>query len=302
MDTLESLKRKIESAGDLQSVVRTMKAMAASKINEYDMANTALIDYYRTVEWGIKAWLMQSGNTMPNPSYTSTAKAEPLIYMLVFGSAQGLVGQFNDRIVDAVMEPYKSLPGKKMIWAVGDRIQLRLMNAGMEVSQVFAVPNAVGAITALVNDILVQQEAHREKEKGMEFYIFNNQPTTQAAPSAIGHGYQPAMQRLFPLDAKWKEVYRDLAWPTKNPPQVVGDVPATLSALIREYLFVSLFKACASSMASENASRLEAMQRAEKNIEEILTEFNYKYHHLRQISIDEELFDIVSGFEAMKKK
>ena len=72
-------------------------------------------------------------------------------------------------------------------------------------------------------------------------------------------------------------------------------------SLISEYLFTSLFKACAESLASENASRLVAMQRAEKNIGDLLDDMNKKYHRLRQSSIDEELFDVVSGFEALNK-
>ena len=50
---------------------------------------------------------------------------------------------------------------------------------------------------------------------------------------------------------------------TKNLPEVMGDGPETLRALIGEYLFISLFRACAESLASENASRLAAMQRAD---------------------------------------
>jgi len=70
---------------------------------------------------------------------------------------------------------------------------------------------------------------------------------------------------------------------------------------VGEYLFVSLFRACAESLASENASRLEAMQRADKNISDLLDELNATYHRLRQSGIDEELFDVVSGFEALSR-
>ena len=70
-------------------------------------------------------------------------------------------------------------------------------------------------------------------------------------------------------------------------------------AFVREYLFVSLFRACAESLASENASRLAAMQRAEKNIDELLEDLNRSFHRLRQSGIDEELFDVISGFEAL---
>jgi F-type H+-transporting ATPase subunit gamma len=70
--------------------------------------------------------------------------------------------------------------------------------------------------------------------------------------------------------------------------------------LIREYLFVSLFRSCAESLASENSSRLGAMQRAEKNINEILDLLRHQFHRLRQSTIDEELFDVISGFEALR--
>jgi F-type H+-transporting ATPase subunit gamma len=52
-NTTASLRRKIGSAGDLQSVVRTMKALAASSIGQYEQSVRALADYYRNVELGL---------------------------------------------------------------------------------------------------------------------------------------------------------------------------------------------------------------------------------------------------------
>ena len=74
---------------------------------------------------------------------------------------------------------------------------------------------------------------------------------------------------------------------------------ATLRALIREYLFISLFRAWAESLASENASRLSAMERADKNIDEMLVGLNGTFQRSRQGGIDAELFDVISGFEAL---
>jgi ATP synthase len=72
----------------------------------------------------------------------------------------------------------------------------------------------------------------------------------------------------------------------------MGFGTATLRALIREYLFISLFRACAESLASENASRLAAMERADRNIDELLAKLRNTTRRLRQSSIDEELFDV----------
>lgn len=88
-------------------------------------------------------------------------------------------------------------------------------------------------------------------------------------------------------------------WPTKNLAEVKGGDTATARALMREYLFVSLFRACAESLASENASHLVAMQRADKNINELLENLDGTFHRLRQSGIDEELFDVISGFVAL---
>ncbi|MEO8270972.1 MAG: F0F1 ATP synthase subunit gamma, partial [Aureliella sp.] len=88
-------------------------------------------------------------------------------------------------------------------------------------------------------------------------------------------------------------------WPGRNLPEVIGGQLPTLKSLLSEYLFVSIYRASAESLASENASRLAAMQRADKNIEELLEIFNATFHRQRQSGIDEELFDVVAGFESL---
>ncbi|MGK2862679.1 MAG: F0F1 ATP synthase subunit gamma [Chitinophagaceae bacterium] len=294
MDSLESLQRKIDGAKDLKSVVKTMKAVAASNIGQYEKAVSSLGDYFLTVRLGIIAYFKAEKIHTINEKKEPTGNNEKLIVAIVFGSDQGLVAQFNDSLTSFVSQSLDVLPGKKEIWAIGERVQLLLSDAGFITTKLFAVPGSVNAITPLVGQILIKSEESHEKENANEFYIFHNQPKG-------GTGYVPVMQRLLPLDEKWKQSLEELQWPTKKTPEVAGDIQPTLSALIREYLFVSLFKACAESLASENASRLDAMQRAEKNIGDLLEDLSHSFHRLRQSSIDEELFDVVSGFEALKK-
>ncbi|MEO6421310.1 MAG: F0F1 ATP synthase subunit gamma, partial [Candidatus Nitrotoga sp.] len=114
-----------------------------------------------------------------------------------------------------------------------------------------------------------------------------------------GAVYEPVCQRLLPLDAQWRQGLVNVCWPTGNLPEVMHGSTATLRVLIGEYLFISLFRACAESLASENASRLMAMERADKNINELLENLDGTFYRLRQSDIDEELFDVVSGFEAL---
>jgi len=294
MDTLESLRKKIESAEDIKSVVKTMKAVAASNIGQYETAVSALGDYFHTIALGVVAYFSAAHIETIQAKKIQKPKDEKLICAIVFGSDQGLVGSFNDSLTDYVSQSLKAMQGKKEVWAVGERIQLLLSDIGFNVTKSFAVPGSVQAITPLVGEMLVKSQENNEDDQVQEFYIFHNQPKP-------GSGYIPVIRRMLPLDEKWRQEFADISWPTKNLPQVAGDIKSTLLALIREYLFMSLFKACAESLASENASRLAAMQRAEKNIEEMLDDLNNTYHRTRQSSIDEELFDVVSGFEALKK-
>ena len=185
-----------------------------------------------------------------------------------------------------------ALPAKPKVWAVGERVHARLADAGLSPMGLFTVPNSVKAITPLVGQILVESEARRSEGEVAELHLYYNRPTSGAV-------YVPVSQRLLPLDEGWRRELAGRPWPTGNLPEVIGGGTATLRALIREYLFVSLFRACAESLASENASRLAAMQRADKNIDEMLEELNGSFHRLRQSGIDEELFDVISGFEAL---
>ena len=142
--------------------------------------------------------------------------------------------------------------------------------------------------------ILVAIESAREKGEVVNVHVFHNQPRSGAV-------YAPVHRRLLPLDNVWQGRVARIDWPGKSRPEVIGGSATALKGFIRGYLFMLLFQACAESLNSENASRLAAMQRAEKNIKDILEDLNLRFHRARQASIDEELFDVVSGFEALSR-
>jgi F-type H+-transporting ATPase subunit gamma len=271
-----------------------MKAVAASSIGQYEKSVQALGDYYRTVQLGLGVCFRA---TKPAPQMPEQKKRidAGAIGAIVFGSDQGLLGQFNEVIADFAIKTLAALPGKPHVWAVGERVQARLADAGLPMLKLFNLPNSVKGITPLIGEIQIESESHRARGEYARVYVFHNRPQ----PGAL---YEPVSQRLLPLDAQWQKSLAKIPWPTKIQPQVMSSDTVTLRALIREYLFISLFRACAESLASENASRLAAMQRADKNIDESLEALNGTFHRVRQSGIDEELFDVVSGFEALNVK
>ncbi|MEI8593473.1 F0F1 ATP synthase subunit gamma [Photobacterium sp. Hal280] len=286
-NTAVSLRRKIATASDLIAIVRTMKAIAASSIHEYENAVSALEDYNRAVQLALLVGLRQK-SVAASPQ---THEKANMVAAVIFGSDQGLVGQFNERLVDFAVQTLSEHPCRKRIWTVGERIQTRLDSCHLDVDTRFELPNSLSAITAMVSQIRSEIENRRIGGDIGPVYLFHNHPVSGAT-------FEPNCLRLLPLDEVW---YREIAqrdWPTQNLPEVIQGRKPAIIAFVQEYIFVSLFRACAESLASENACRLIAMQRAEKNIENLLETLGTDFHRLRQRVIDEELFDVIAGFES----
>jgi F-type H+-transporting ATPase subunit gamma len=292
--SIESLRRKIEQARSLGTVVRAMKNMAAMNIRQYEEAVRSLGEYSRTIDLGLWACLQQDG--FHNGGRTDNRGNTLPSVVVVFGSDQGLVGQFNDRL-ELLAREYLARPGTPpSILAVGERIMLKLREEGYESERIFEVPGSVNTITTLIASLLEAIETAGRHTTGFELCLIHHRPI-EAGLS------KPETIRLLPLDRTWAEGIRANAapWPGHLHPELPNGLETTRWALVREYLFVSLYRACAESLASENANRLSAMQRAEKNIDELLEELTMSHNEQRQATIDEELFDVISGFKALEE-
>ena len=291
-ESIELLRGKIARAGTLGSVVRTMKTLAAVNIRQYEEAVRALGDYNHAIELGLSACLHLTENG--RSAFRDEQRKDVLTIAIVFGSDQGLVGQFNDLVAETFQREHANIPGAIAVLPVGERVQGRLEDAGLRAEKLFALPNSVSAITPLVGELLSEVEGQREKSVAIELRLFYNRPVSSET-------YQPVSTRLLPLDEEWatEVASRVGKWPTRSKPEIIDGVQSVQWALLREYLFVSLFRACAESLAAENASRLSAMHRAEKNIDDMLEELTRRYNERRQAGIDEELFDVVSGFQSL---
>jgi F-type H+-transporting ATPase subunit gamma len=267
-----------------------MKALAASSIGQYQRAVESLRDYTETVESGLALCLRDSGGGGERVAVSS--REAPSRGAILFGSDQGLVGRFNESLMEFAAGALTVLPGKTTrVWVVGDRIADLAAHSSLPAAVPLAVPLSVDGIAPLVSQILIAITKSELHGAASEIYLFHNQPSGEAS-------YGPVSSRLLPLDALWMQHLPVHPWGPKSLPEVLGSIPATLEALIREYLFVLLFRACAESLAAENASRLAGMQRAEDNIAKILEELTRIFHRTRQQAIDEELFDVVSGYES----
>lgn len=294
METIESLRRKIAVSQDLQEVVKTMKTIAAVSIRQYEKAVASLRQYSHTVEMGMQIVMRSRREEQARPRPASGRR----LGAIIFGSELGMCGQFNELLVSYALDRCKELRVAKedrAIAAVGARAVSRLEEAGEEVESHFAVPGSVSGITSRVQELLLKIEAWQCPGGIDRVMLFHHQPVSGAV-------YRPQTVPLLPIDMDWLESLGHKPWPSRVLPTFTMARPRLIYALLGQYLFVSLYRAFAESLASENAARLAAMQAAENNIEDRLKELRLHYNQLRQSSITEELLDIVAGFEALTGK
>ncbi len=291
METMESLKRRVHTAEDLHSLVRTMKALAAVNIRQLEHAVESLADYKRTIELGLRVVLRQQDHA----TFTSRMAPQLTLGTIVFGSDQGMCGQLNDQIVARALDHISKLGVpvvNRATLAVGIRAGTRLEDAGEPLETALSVASSPSGITPLVQDILLHIDRWHTQQRIDRIVVFYCEHTSRAA-------YHPRQLDLLPIDRRWLDTLQQQKWPTNMLPTFTMDAGRLFSALVRQYLFVSLYRACAESLASENASRLAAMRGAERNIGERIGELTSQYNQTRQMAITEELLDIVAGFEAL---
>lgn len=293
METTEALGRRLETTRELGSVVSTMKALAAVNIRQFERAAQALEEYNRTVELGLRAALRRRPEFLAGARRAAGGGA---VAMVVFGTDQGMCGPLNEQVADkakAWLDNHRDAKaGDTAVLAVGERMRDRLAGLGLEAEQALTVPGSVSGITPAVQDVLWRLDAWQQDGRAQWVVIHHARQTG-------GASFTPVSRVVLPVDRQWLQELAGQGWPTRQLPAVGGDWDQLFSALVRQFVLVSLYRAFADSLASENASRLAAMQGAERNIEDRLSELTTAYNQARQQSITEELLDIAAGFEAL---
>ncbi|MCG7199972.1 F0F1 ATP synthase subunit gamma [Marinobacter pelagius] len=292
MESLENLQKQLDSLEDLRGIVKTMKALSAANIHQYEQAVRALSGYYRTVEMGLHVILKDFGRS----SFEAASASEGhRLGAVVFGSDHGLCGRFNEEIVEFALERMEGIPAEKdsrRILAVGTRAAASLEHAGQAIEEVFPVPGSASQITKTVGQILLKIDQWREQGGVHYVYLFYNRHSTM-------QGYHPTGVELLPVNLRRFHRLEEEPWPSRSLPTYTMEREALFRRLLDQYLFVLLFRACAESQASEHGGRLAAMQAAERNLGERLDDVTKDYRRARQTVITSELLDLVSGFEAL---
>ncbi|MGC8605033.1 MAG: F0F1 ATP synthase subunit gamma, partial [Desulfomonilaceae bacterium] len=229
MESIESLRRKIVTAGELGSVVRTMKALAAVSIHQYQKAVEALTEYNHTIETGLQIALRG------NSEWAVKARPAPRnrLIAVVLGSDQGMCGQFNELIGEYARKSLEKRNGSEdhhEMLVVGGRIAGLLSDMGMNVREMFPVPNGVTGIIALVQDLLIKIEEARSLLDLDQVIVFYNKQVSNTK-------FTPSEEQLLPVDLEWLNRLKKREWPSRSIPTYTMEWDRVFSALILQYLF-----------------------------------------------------------------
>jgi len=294
MQTLESIRRQIRSSERLNGVVRTMKILSLTSIRQCEDAVESLADYDRTVQQGLQIALQHRRRRGAGARWLERAAGRAPTGAIVFGSTWGMCGRFNEDVAAFAVQDLDALKtDRPRILALGDYIASPLERRGRPPHERAPNPESVDGITSRVQDVLVRVDRWRS-EYGIERLILYANTSESSAT------YTPQSNGLLPLDCTWLAQRESAPWPTNQIPTFRLEWDRLFSALVRQYLFVSIYQAFARSLASEHGSRLAAMQRAQTNVEERLVSLQAEFHRRRQRAITEEVLDITAGFEALR--
>ena len=290
MKTLNALNKKIKTAHDLLSVVKTLKNLSAVNIRRYERAVESMDQYITAIDMGWQIFFRSATAILRKAAGKSAV-------CLVIGSDQGMCGQFNEILISHALKKAKRIKEKNRdltFWSLGEKISRSLEDREYSIGNHFSVAESLSGINDQVQLVIQQIESWLVSRRLEHFYVCHNILTKS-------EGYKQIFYRLLPLDKEWADQYTSKKWPTRCLPQMYLPQQEIFTCLFRQYLFISLYRAFVQSLASENLARLMAMQGAEKNIQEMEEELLVLFRAQRQESITNELLDISSGFETLSE-
>ncbi|MBB3139227.1 F0F1 ATP synthase subunit gamma [Halomonas organivorans] len=285
MEALETLQGQLGTLRELHTIVRTMKSLSSASIRQYEQAAEALAGYATTVELGLQAVLRD----VAVPAVAIPPPTMP-VGAIVFGSDHGLCGRFNEAIVDHALSQLET-PSRCRWLAVGARAADGLADRGQVCEACLEMPGSAARITRTVQALLERVDAW-EQQGVQRIVLFHHRRSGAELAGAV-------TLSLLPVDLHRYSRTEAPAWPSRRLPGFRMAPGVLLRRLVGQLLFVSLFRACAESLASEHASRRSAMQAAQRNLDERLDTLTQELRRARQALITAELLEVVGGFEVI---
>jgi F-type H+-transporting ATPase subunit gamma len=278
-ERLAEVQARLQTLHELQEIVGAMRAIAAARVQEAQVA----LDGTRAYAQAIGEAIARALPLLPEPPAPGGAATGAARGLVLFMAEHGFTGAFNDQLADAARG---AMVGGEALFVVGSRGRAVIEERGLAPAWATAMAIHAGAVTDTARR--VADALYRRFERGglaaVEVLYFRG----------LGGGRRTLeRQSLLPVDLGRFRLPRSTLPPLTNlAPRVL------IGALLGEYVFAQLAHAAMESFASENGARLAAMQSAREKLDERLTDLQALERRLRQEQITGELLEIVTGAAA----
>lgn len=284
MASLRDIKQRKGSIQSTQQITKAMKLVSTVKLQKARAHAESANPYFNHMYQTVTSMLARSGN-LDHPYLKGGNSQKKAV--VVISSNRGLAGGYNSNIV-------KLLTGSDMakedvrVYAIGRKAKEGLERKGYEIaqdySQVMEGPTYADAM-AVSREVL---EAYTKGEVGEIYLAYTHFKNT------VSH--VPTLIKLLPMEFDEAELSEADSNALMN---YEPNQDEALNKIIPKYVTSLCYGALVEAVASENGARMQAMDSATNNAEEIISDLTLKYNRARQSNITQELTEIIAGAEAL---
>ena len=295
MASLKALKLRIGSVKSTQKITKAMKMVAAAKLRRAQEAAVAGRPYAERLE-GVMASLAAKVTVSESSPKLLAGTGKDQVHLLVVATSErGLAGAFNTNIVRAARRKAAELEqaGKTVRFYLAGkkgRVLKRFYPTGIAADFELGQHKTLGFDQAreLADDLIRRFEAG-------EFdvaHLFYAKFVSALVQEPTGRQIIPV-----PVEAKNPDVVSTLS--TSAAVEYEPDEESILADLLPRNVAIQIFRAMLENAASEQGSRMNAMDNATRNAGDMINRLSIQYNRTRQAAITTELVEIISGAEAL---
>ena len=283
MASMRSIKRRKGSIQSTQQITKAMKLVSTVKLQRAKGRAEKSKSYFECMYATVKSVLAKSGN-IEHPYLKSGSSKKKAV--IVITSNRGLAGGYNSNVIKLIT---KGDFNKEdiVVYAIGSKGRDYLSRHGYQIGGDYSdvIEEPIYADAMRISDDLLK--AFAEGEIG-EIYL-----AYTAFKNTVSH--IPTLLKLLPVDTDGIEDVDD----DKALMNFEQDEEEALNMLIPKYITSLIYGGMVEAVASENGARMQAMDSATSNAEEMIEKLSLQYNRARQGSITQELTEIIAGAEAI---
>ncbi len=284
MASMRDIKRRRSSIQSTQQITKAMKLVSTVKLQKAKTHAEQTDPYFQYMYRTVTSILARSGN-MDHPYLSDNGSDQ--VAIVVITSNRGLAGGYNSNIIKLVMG--SGIPkDKAVLYTIGTKGKETLERKGYKVAEDASdvIENPTYSDAAEICDRVLKDFA--EGKVGQIYLAYTHFKNTVV--------HQPNLMKLLPVEFSEAEIS---AAEQKLLMNYEPNEREALDMIIPKYVTSIFYGALVEAVASENGARMQAMDSATSNAEEMISDLSLKYNRARQSSITQELTEIIAGAEAI---